>query len=180
MVRRLLEPSAAPFLLCALLLQAIPAWSQCNCNDADGDGFPEANATCAGTSITFPKERWEDAQGQDVTFSFSCGGGPCACGQYVTGDYWVVDPDDGSADLAISSVSPAPVLVANHGWQHGWTVNPNPVSTYGDIGSVAALRFLCDDFDAATVCARLRRRPIRRTRPASRRRSRCRPRRRRR
>ena len=85
-----MQKPAFLLLLPILLLVSISARAACDCG---------ANQ-CSGTSVTYEAPSWSVDQ-RDIRFQFSCNGGSCTCGQYVNGDYWVVDNG-----LVISRITP--------------------------------------------------------------------------
>jgi hypothetical protein len=112
-----------------ILLAADSAWAACDC----------ATPPCTGTTLSqrspamrdfssntvSPSSSWCegcDAGGvSTLTVNFTCGGGACTCGRYITGDYWIVDPNPGSASegVAISDITPRA-----SGGRNGMDINP--------------------------------------------------------
>lgn len=75
---------------------------------------------CTGQSVNYPAPSWSD-QPIAVSFGFNCNGGDCVCGQYINGDYWVVDNN-----LTITSTSPAASSGCRSGGtcRNGYWINP--------------------------------------------------------
>lgn len=78
----------------------------CRCNSNN------PSAPCVGSSIT------QEFSPTTFQWQFSCSGGLCECGRFVTGDFWVKHPTGGA--VVVSSVTPA-------GTANGLMIDPSRV-----------------------------------------------------
>ena len=117
---------------------SVPAASTtgCDCGSTDPSAPCTGNAASlsyAGTTVRYKGGSPESLSAQTITFSFACGGAPCACGRFASGDYWVA-PETPSASVTVSSVTPdAPNngLIANpSGADHGQGLLPCAHNVY--------------------------------------------------
>ena len=76
-----------------VLYKGVPEPGSCDC------GSTNPASPCTATSIT------QTIAPTTFEWTFSCSGGSCQCGKYVTGDYWVRHPSGG--DVTISNVTPS-------------------------------------------------------------------------
>jgi len=111
----------------ALLLAPSAARASCGCLDTDSDGLPDVDGTCTGTSVwqtsPYPGEGPSQPPAQiGITFDREL-----TCGQYVNGDYWVVEPSSG-AGVKVTDTSPAFAATNDDGfgtrWKHGFQIDP--------------------------------------------------------
>lgn len=86
--------------------------------------------SCQGRSINYPAPSWSP-EPSNVSYNFTCNGGDCSCGQYINGDYWIVD-----SNLKFSSITPNESSGCHSGstCRNGYEVNPsdNVGSPYDD------------------------------------------------
>eukprot|EP00664_Eupelagonemidae_sp_cell27_P007718 gene7718-4660_t len=78
---------------------AAPGAAGCDCGSTD------ASQPCNGTSATRTVGSGDDAV--RFSFSFSCGGGACACGRFLNGEYWVAAPGGGGAVTIVAAPEPS-------------------------------------------------------------------------
>jgi len=127
-----LAPALAPALAVGLVLGlgaagAPPARAACTCLDQDADGLPDVDGVCTGSEVEqvspYPGEG-PDQPPARISIRFDR---ELACGQYVNGDFWVVEPSPG-AGVAIVATEPAFARSDDDGfgprWKHGFQVDP--------------------------------------------------------
>lgn len=95
------------------LYKGVPAAGNCDCASTN------PAAPCTGTSVN------QNIGPTTFAWTFSCSGGNCQCGKYVTGDYWVRHPSGGS--VTISNVTPS-------GSQNGVMIDPTQSFATGSQG----------------------------------------------
>ena len=95
-------------------------------NGGCGCASTDPASPCTGTSIT------QTFSPNVFNWAFSCSGGNCQCGRYITGDYWVKHPSGGN--VVISSVTPA-------GSENGLMIDPTTKFATGSQGLLGGGEF---------------------------------------
>ncbi len=116
--------------LLLLAAGAFPAYAACDC----------ATPPCSGRSVsssssdrsfdyTLGSTSCSGCNSQGIgswTLSFNCAGEDCSCGRYVTGDFWILDPNPASSSVGVALESEIPAARSSDNLQiNGLTRNPS-------------------------------------------------------
>jgi len=96
-------------------------------------GSTLADAPCLGNSVSHTRGGGSYTP-STIELTFTCDGGPCACGKFANGyDYWVAPVTPGGA-VSIVGMTPAATGAADASLRNGWVANPSAtvVSTLMD------------------------------------------------
>ena len=105
----------------------LDANAACTCLDTDADGLPDIDGVCVGNQIQqvspYPGEGPAQPAAQiSVRFDREL-----SCGQYINGDFWVVEPSAGTG-VTIAGTTPAFARTDEDSfgprWKHGFQVDP--------------------------------------------------------
>lgn len=91
-------------------------------------GSTIATAPCLGNNVSH--ERGDGTlPTSTIEFTFTCDGGPCACGQFANAyDYWVAPVVPGGS-VSIVGMTPAATGAADASLRNGWVANPSATVT---------------------------------------------------
>jgi len=136
-----------PLAVAALMLAPTLTHAACDCQDKNGDGYPEVGGSCtekAPTTLTYVSgvNGGLPSDSISITVGDSDGDGKITCGMYASGDFWIVG--EGSPKrVRVTATAPSQ---SNGG--NGWMINPglNGNGLDSGIGSYVAPAALPRDF----------------------------------